>query len=51
MEDNLKLVEGAIYESRKIKLAKQTKALGKSKMNIRFYNSSIWLKIDKIDES
>ena len=51
IEDNLKLATRAIYESRKIKLAKQTQPTGKSKMNIKFLNGSIWLKVEKIDSS
>lgn len=50
-EDNLKLVSCPIYESRKIKLATQSKSVGKSKMNIRFINGSVWLKIENIDKS
>ena len=50
-DDNLKLVDDFIYESRKIKLAKQTIVKGKSKMNIKFINGSIWLKVEKIDSS
>ena len=51
IEDNLKLVENPIFESRKIKLAKQSKSTGKSKMDIKFINNSIWLKIERIDSS
>ena len=51
IEDNLKLVSNPIFESRKIRLAKETNALGKSKMNIKFVNGTIWLKVDKIDKS
>lgn len=51
MEDNLKLVSDPIFKSRKILLAEQTKVAGKSKMNIKFVNGSIWLKIEKIDNS
>ena len=45
VEDNLKLVSSPVYESRKIKLARCSKAVGKSKINIKFHNGSIWLKI------
>ena len=51
VEDNLKLVSSPIYESRKIKLARCSKAIGKSKINIKFHNGSIWLKIENIDRS
>ena len=51
MEDNLKLTFAPIYESRKIKLLKQSKSCGKSKMHIKFIGNSIWLKVDKIYES
>ena len=50
-EDNLKLTQNPIFESRKIKLARQSKSTGKSKMNIKFVNNSIWLKVEKIDSS
>ena len=51
VEDNLKLVSNPIFKSRKILLAEQTKVFGKSKMNMKFVNGSIWLKIEKIDSS
>lgn len=51
IEDNLKLVKDPVFESRKIKLARQSKSTGKSKMNIRFVNNSVWLKVEKIDSS
>ena len=51
VEDNLKLTKRAIYESRKTKLIKQTQPIGKPKMNIKFLNGSIWLKVEKIDSS
>jgi intein/homing endonuclease len=51
MDDNLKLTENPIFESRKIKIAKQSKNVGKSKINIKFVNDTIWLKVDNIDSS
>lgn len=51
IEDNLKLVSNPIFKSRKILLAEQTKVFGKSKMNMKFINGSIWLKVEKIDSS
>lgn len=51
VEDNSKLTFDPVYESRKIKLAKLSKSAGKSKMNIKFINGAIWLKVDKIDKS
>lgn len=51
IEDNLKLVSNPIFKSRKILLAEQTKVFGKSKMNIKFVNGSVWLKVEKIDSS
>ena len=47
-EDNLKLSEFAVYESRKIKLLKQSTYCKKSKMNIKFINGTVWLKVDDI---
>lgn len=49
-EDNLKLSEFAIYESRKIKLLKESTSVSKSKMNIKFVNNCIWLKVEDIAE-
>lgn len=51
IEDNLKLVSNPIFKSRKILLAEQTKVFGKSKMNMKFVNGSVWLKVEKIDQS
>lgn len=51
IEDNLKLIKDPVFESRKIRLARQSKSTGKSKMNIKFINSSIWLKVERIDSS
>lgn len=51
IEDNLKLVSNPIFKSRKILLAEQTKVFGKSKMNMKFINGSVWLKVEKIDSS
>lgn len=51
IEDNLKLVSNPIFKSRKILLAEQTKVFGKSKMNMKFVNGSVWLKVEKIDPS
>lgn len=50
-EDNLKLAANPVFESRKIKLLKKSTSCGRSKMNIKFVNRSIWLKVDKIDKS
>ena len=50
-DDNLKLVWQPVFESRKIKLAQQSKSTNKSKMNIKFKNGSIWLKVERIDSS
>ena len=50
-DDNQKLAWNPVFESRKIKLAKETVIRGKSKMNIKFVNGSIWLKVEKIDKS
>ena len=50
-DDNLKLVWQPVFESRKIKLAQQSKSANKSKMNIKFKNGSIWLKVERIDSS
>ena len=50
-EDNLKLAARPVFESRKIKLATQSKHTGKSKMNIEFKNGCVWLKVEKIDSS
>ena len=49
-EDNLKLSEFAVYESRKIKLLKESTSVSKSKMNIKFVNNYIWLKVEDIAE-
>ena len=49
-EDNLKLSEFAIYESRKIKLLKESTSVSKSKMNIKFVNNCVWLKVEDIAE-
>lgn len=51
IEDNIKLVQRPIYESRKIKLAKQSTSVSKSKMNIKFVGDSVWLKVEKIYSS
>lgn len=50
-DDNLKLVWQPVFESRKIKLAQQSKSTNKSKMNIKFKNGSVWLKVERIDSS
>ena len=50
-DDNLKLVQQPVFESRKIKLAQQSKSTNKSKMNIKFKNGSVWLKVERIDSS
>ena len=50
-DDNLKLVWQPVFESRKIKLAQQSKNTNRSKMNIKFKNGSIWLKVERIDSS
>lgn len=46
--DNLKLAEDPVYESRKIKLLKQSKSSGRSNTNVKFVNGSVWLKVEKI---
>lgn len=51
LEDNLKLATECVFESRKIKLLKQSNSTSKSKLNVRFIGDSIWLKIDNIEES
>ena len=50
MDDNAKLALNPIYESRKIKLARQSKHT-RSNMNIKFIGDSVWLKVEKIDSS
>ena len=51
MEDNAKLIADPVYESRKIKLARQTKVRNKSRMNIRFSGNCVLLKVAHIGKS
>lgn len=46
--DNLKLTVNPVFESRKIKLLKQSKSLGFSKQNIKFIKDKILLKIEDV---
>ena len=50
-DDNRKLLNNVVFESRKIKVLKLSDCKSKSKMNIKFVNNKILLKIEKIDES
>lgn len=50
-DDNRKLLNNVIFESRKIKVLKLSDCKSKSKMNIKFVNNKILLKIEKIDKS
>ena len=50
-EDNRKLLNNVVFESRKIKVLKLSDCKSKSKMNIKFVNNKILLKIEKIDKS
>ena len=49
--DNRKLLNNVVFESRKIKVLKLSDCKSKSKMNIKFVNDKILLKIEKIDKS
>lgn len=50
-DDNRKLLNNVVFESRKIKVLKLSDCKSKSKMNIKFVNDKILLKIEKIDKS
>lgn len=50
-DDNKKLLNNVVFESRKIKVLKLSDCKSKSKMNIKFINDKILLKIEKIDKS
>ena len=50
-EDNLKLTFKPVYESRKIKLLRQSDENAKSKLQIKFINGAIWMKVDSIEVS
>ena len=50
-DDNLKLAFNPVFESRKIKLLRESCSTGKSKSNIKFIGNSIWLKVEKVDLS
>lgn len=50
-DDNRKLLNNVVFESRKIKILKLSDCKSKSKMNIKFVNNKILLKIEKIDKS
>ena len=49
--DNKKLLNNVVFESRKIQVLKLSDCESKSKMNIKFVNNKILLKIEKIDKS
>lgn len=50
-DDNKKLLNNVVFESRKIQVLKLSDSESKSKMNIKFVNNKILLKIEKIDKS
>lgn len=50
-DGNLVLAKRPIFESRKIRLLKQSNKNAKGQMNIRFLNGSVWLKVQKIEKS
>lgn len=50
-DDNKKLLNNVVFESRKIKVLKLSDCKSKSKMNIKFVNNKILLKIEKIYKS
>lgn len=50
-DDNSELLNNVVFESRKIKVLKLSDCKSKSKMNIKFVNNKILLKIEKIDKS
>lgn len=50
-DDNRKLLNNVVFESRKIKVLKLSDCKSKSKMNIKLVNNKILLKIEKIDKS
>ena len=50
-DDNRRLLNNVVFESRKIQVLKLSDCKSKSKMNIKFVNNKILLKIEKIDKS
>ena len=50
-EDNLKLALDPVFESRKIKLLKQSKSTSNGRMNVKFVRGSVWIKVDSINKS
>lgn len=50
-DDNRRLLNNIVFESRKIQVLKLSDCKSKSKMNIKFVNNKILLKIEKIDKS
>lgn len=50
-DDNKKLLNNIIFKSRKIKILKLSDCESKSKMNIKFIDNKILLKIEKINKS
>lgn len=50
-DDNRELLNNVVFESRKIKVLKLSDCESKSKMNVKFVNNKILLKIEKIDKS
>lgn len=50
-DDAIKLAFNPVFESRKIKLLRKSIFTGKSKSDIKFIGSSIWLKVKNIDKS
>lgn len=50
-DDNKRLLNNVVFESRKIQVLKLSDCKSKSKMNIKFVNDKILLKIEKIDKS
>lgn len=50
-DDNRELLNNVVFESRKIQVLKLSDCKSKSKMNIKFVNNKILLKIEKIDKS
>lgn len=50
-DDNKKLLNNVVFESRKIQVLKLSDCESKSKMNIKFVNNKVLLKIEKIDKS
>lgn len=50
-DDNKELLNNVVFESRKIQVLRLSDCKSKSKMNIKFVNNKILLKIEKIDKS